>query len=147
MVTIRLRFERLLNVSVQLGDLVYFSQIFEGLDLLHIKKGNAQARALTVSFWVNTTKTGTYIVSMYDNDNARSCSQAYTVSSSDTWEYKTVTFPPDTTGAYDNDNAENDAEAEAYSDTEVVVDLEAAPTEEIVTLNYLPDFLYLDTQI
>ena len=91
--------------TVAAGDLIYFSQIFEGLDLLRIKKGTAQARALTVSFWVNTTKTGTYIVSMYDNDNARSCSQAYTVSSSDTWEYKTVTFPPDTTGAYDNDNA------------------------------------------
>ena len=91
--------------TVAAADLVYFSQLFEGQDLQSINKGDAQARAVTVSFWVNTTKTGTYIVSMYDNDNNRSCSQSYTVSSSDTWEYKTVTFPPDTTGAYDNDNA------------------------------------------
>ena len=91
--------------TVNAADLVYFSQLFEGQDLQSINKGDAQARAVTVSFWVNTTKTGTYVVSMYDNDNNRSCSQSYTVSSSNTWEYKTVTFPPDTTGAYDNDNA------------------------------------------
>ena len=82
-----------------------FEQRLEGQDLYAWKKGTSDAESITVSFWVNTTKTGTYIVSMYDNDNARSCSQAYTVSSSNTWEYKTVTFPPDTTGAYDNDNA------------------------------------------
>lgn len=87
------------------ADLLVISQLFEGLDLQSINKGDAQARALTVSFWVNTTKTGTYIVSMYDNDNNRACGQSYTVSSSDTWEYKTVIFPPDTTGAYGNDNA------------------------------------------
>ena len=89
--------------TVAAADLVYFSQIFEGQDLYAWKKGTSDAVSVTVSFWVNTTKTGTYIVSMYDNDNARSCSQAYTVSSSDTWEYKTVTFPPDTTGAWGRD--------------------------------------------
>ena len=31
--------------TVAAGDLVYFSQIFEGLDLLHIKKATAQASA------------------------------------------------------------------------------------------------------
>ncbi len=91
--------------TVAAGDLLVISQLFEGRDLQSINKGDAQARAVTVSFWVNTTKTGTYIVSMYDNDNNRACGQSYTVNSSDTWEYKTVTFPPDTTGAYDNDNA------------------------------------------
>ena len=87
------------------ADLLVVSQLFEGQDLQSWNKGDAQARAITISFWVNTTKTGTYIISMYDNDNNRACGQSYTVSSSDTWEYKTVTFPPDTTGAYDNDNA------------------------------------------
>jgi len=89
--------------TVAAADLVYFSQIFEGQDLYAWKKGTSDAESITVSFWVNTTKTGTYIVSMYDNDNNRSCAQAYTVSSSNTWEYKTVTFPPDTTGAWDRD--------------------------------------------
>ena len=91
--------------TVAAADLLVISQLFEGQDLQSWNKGDAQARAITISFWVNTTKTGTYIISMYDNDNNRACGQSYTVSSSNTWEYKTVTFPPDTTGAYDNDNA------------------------------------------
>ena len=89
--------------TVAAADLVYFSQIFEGQDLYGWKKGTSDALPVTLSFWVNTTKTGTYICSMYDNDNARSCSQAYTVSSSNTWEYKSVTFPGDTTGAFGRD--------------------------------------------
>ena len=93
--------------TVAAGDLVYFSQVFEGQDLYAWKKGTSDAESITVSFWVNTTKTGTYIVSMYDNDNNRSCAQAYTVSSSNTWEYKTVTFPPDTTGVWDRDASQS----------------------------------------
>tara|TARA_Y100000593_G_scaffold95084_1_gene199352 strand:- start:3756 stop:6749 length:2994 start_codon:yes stop_codon:yes gene_type:complete len=89
--------------TVSAADLVYFSQIFEGQDLYGWKKGTSDALPVTLSFWVNTTKTGTYICSLYDNDNARNCSQAYTVSSSNTWEYKSVTFPGDTTGAFGRD--------------------------------------------
>ena len=85
------------------ADLIALAQIFEGRDLQSINKGDAQAKKLTISFWVNTTVTGTYIINMYDNDNNRTCSQSYTVSSSNTWEYKSVTFPADTTGAFDND--------------------------------------------
>ena len=36
-------------------------------------------------------------------DNSRICSQSYTVSVTDTWEYKTVTFPADTTGVFGAD--------------------------------------------
>jgi hypothetical protein len=89
--------------TLSADDLVLLQQVFEGQDLQSINKGDAQARAITVSFWVNTTKTGTYIVNLFDNDNSRTCSQSYTVSSSDTWEYKTITFPPDTTGAFGDD--------------------------------------------
>jgi hypothetical protein len=42
---------------------------------------------------------------LYDADNTRQVSKAYTISSADTWEYKTVTFPADTTGAFGDDNA------------------------------------------
>jgi len=89
--------------TLSADDLVLLQQVFEGQDLQSINKGDAQARAITVSFWVNTTKTGTYIVNLFDNDNTRVCSQSYTVSSSNTWEYKTITFPPDTTGAFGDD--------------------------------------------
>ena len=90
--------------TVSAADLVVLAQIFEGQDLYAWKKGTADALPVTLSFWVNTTKTGTYIVNLYDNDNNRACSQSYTVSSSNTWEYKSLTFPGDTTGAFGRDN-------------------------------------------
>jgi len=82
-------------------------QIFylpEGQDLQLLKKGTANAEKITIGFWIKATKTGTNILAIYDRDNNRLNSQSYTVSSSDTWEYKVVNFPADTTGAIDNDN-------------------------------------------
>ena len=89
--------------TVDADDLVLLGQIFEGQDLQGWNKGDAQARSITISFWVNTTKTGTYIVNLLDNDNSRMIAKSYTVSSADTWEYKTITFEGDTTGAFGND--------------------------------------------
>ena len=84
---------------------VFFQQKFEGQDLQQLKKGTSDAEKITISFYVKSTKTGTYIVELYDNDNNRQISQAYTVSSSGTWERKILTFDGDTTGAFNNDNA------------------------------------------
>ena len=83
---------------------LWIEQRIEGQNLQMLKKGTANAEKVTFSFWVKATKTGTYIISIYDNDNTRQCSQSYTVNSSNTWEKKIVTFPADTTGSLDNDN-------------------------------------------
>jgi len=53
---------------------------------------------------VQSNKTGTYIVELFDSDNSRHISRSYTIDSSGTWEQKTITFPGDTTGSLDNDN-------------------------------------------
>ncbi len=84
--------------------LIYAQQI-EGQNLQYLKKGTSSAESLTLSFWVRSNKTGTYIVLIYDHDNSRQISKSYTISSADTWEKKTITFAGDTTGALDNDNA------------------------------------------
>jgi len=76
----------------------------EGQNLQYIKKGTASAESLTASFWVKSNKTGTYICELYDADNTRDICSAYTISSANTWEKKTITFAGDTTGALDNDN-------------------------------------------
>ena len=77
----------------------------EGQNLQYLKKGTSSAESTTMSFWVKTNKTGTYIVELQDSDNNRVICKSYTVSSSSTWEKKTITFAGDTTGAFDNDNA------------------------------------------
>lgn len=83
----------------------YLSQRLEGQTLQHIKKGTSSAQPLTLSFWVKGSTTGTYVATLYDWDNTRSVGATYTISAADTWEQKTITFPADTTGALDNDNA------------------------------------------
>jgi hypothetical protein len=92
------------DASPSAGDFMTLSQYFEGQNLQYLKKGTANALPLTASFWVKSTKTGTFICELRDSDNTRSISKSYTVSVSNTWEFKTVTFPGDTTGTLDNNN-------------------------------------------
>jgi len=79
-------------------------QIFEGQNLQYLKKGTSSAESLTLSFWIKAKVTGTYIVELFDADNARCISKTYTVSSSETWEKKTITYDGDTSGTLGNDN-------------------------------------------
>tara|TARA_R100000353_G_scaffold83698_1_gene62512 strand:- start:192 stop:1202 length:1011 start_codon:yes stop_codon:yes gene_type:complete len=92
------------NGSLSSGSNLEIVQFFEGQDLQDILKGTPDAKEITVSFYVKTNKTGTYIVGLLDHDNSfRHCSKSYTVSDTN-WNRYTVTFPADTTGILDNDN-------------------------------------------
>jgi hypothetical protein len=93
------------DATVDAADRADFLYRFEGQDLQQIAKGTSGAKAMTLSFWVSSPKTGVHTVEFFDNDNARQISKTYTINSANTWEYKVVTFPADTTGAFDNDNA------------------------------------------
>ena len=93
------------DASLSAGDYVVLQQRIEGQNLQYLKKGTSSAESTTLSFWVYATKTGTNIVELYDNDNTRQISQSYTISSTNTWEKKEITFAGDTTGAFGNDNA------------------------------------------
>ena len=90
--------------SVVASEYVLIRQRIEGQNLQYLKKGTSNAESLNLSFWIQSTKTGTYIAELYDADNNRQISKAYTVSSSNTWEKKTLTFAGDTSGAFGNDN-------------------------------------------
>jgi hypothetical protein len=89
------------------ADNLRIQQIFEGQNLQYLKKGTANALSTTLSFWVKSTKTGTFIAELYDLDNSRQISKSYTVDVTNTWEKKTITFEGDTTGALDNDNQDS----------------------------------------
>ena len=75
----------------------------EGQNLQFLKKGTSSAVSTTLSFWVRSYKTGTYIARLEDTDNSRNISKSYTISSADTWEKKEITFAGDTTGTLTND--------------------------------------------
>ena len=83
----------------------FLNQRIEGQNLQAIKKGTSSAQQLTLSFWVKSGVVGTYIASFYDNANSRQVGKAYTINAANTWEYKTLVYPADTTGAITNDSS------------------------------------------
>jgi hypothetical protein len=95
------------DASLSSSDVLRIQHRIEGQNLQYLKKGTANAESVTLSFWVKSNKTGTYIVQLYDNDNNRTISNSYTINSASTWEKKTLTYVGDTTGAFDNDNSES----------------------------------------
>ena len=93
------------DASLAASDRLTLRYAFEGQDLQQVAKGTSSAKQLTLSFYIKATKTGTQIVELFDHDNTRHCAKSVTISQSNTWEKKTITYPADTTGALDNDNA------------------------------------------
>jgi hypothetical protein len=93
--------------SISASDYGILLQRMEGQNLQHLKKGSSNAESLTASFWVKSSKTGTYIFELYENHSQRSISKSYTISSANTWEYKSITFPGDTVGTINNDNTQS----------------------------------------
>ena len=93
------------DASPSAGDLFQLNQRIEGQMLQMLKKGTSNAESTTLSFWVKSNKTGTYIVGLADVDNSRNIFKSYTINSASTWEKKTLTFAGDTTGTFGNDNA------------------------------------------
>jgi len=92
------------DASPASSDVLIINQRIEGQNLQYLKKGTSSAESTTLSFWVKSNKTGTYIAELRDFDNTRSICKAYTISSASTWEKKTLTFDGDTTGTLGNDN-------------------------------------------
>ena len=66
--------------------------------------GTSSAKPITMSFWIKSNVTGTYTISAYRSATpARVQAQTYTISSANTWEFKTLTFLGDTAEAIDVD--------------------------------------------
>jgi hypothetical protein len=95
------------ETSLDAADYVLVQQRFEGQDLQQLQKGTSGAKSLTVSFWVKSSVASTYTAELFDVDNTRTISKSYAINTADTWEFKTLTFEGDTTGALTNDNGES----------------------------------------
>ncbi len=92
------------DASPTSNDFTLLEQRIEGQNLQHLLKGTSSAKSLTLSFHIKSNLTGTFIARLYDNDNARSISKSYTISSANTWEKKEIVFEGDQTGVLDNDS-------------------------------------------
>ena len=93
------------DTTLGADDLIYIQYKNEGNVLGGIAKGTSDAKPLTLSFYVRSNTTGTFVVYLFDVDNTRSVSGTYTINAADTWERKEVNFPADTSGALTIDNS------------------------------------------
>jgi len=82
----------------------WLGQYIEAQDCQSVCKGTSNAKQLTLQFWVKSPKTGTHTVRLDVQDSNDGVGATYTVSTANTWEKKTVTFPASTSGTINDDN-------------------------------------------
>jgi len=90
--------------AVAADERVRFRQNIEGQNLQQFAFGTSAAKSMTLSFYVKSNKTGTYAVNLEQDDASRVIGSTYTISSADTWEFKTITVGGDTSGTINDDN-------------------------------------------
>ena len=93
--------------SAQASDeVMYLETKLEGQNVQQLAYGTSNAKSVTLSFWVKSPVAGKHSILFYQPTGPRSNLQSYTVSSANTWEYKTITIDGDTSGNIANDNTE-----------------------------------------
>ena len=80
-------------------------QLIEGYNIADLGWGTANAKTVTLSFWVRSSLTGTFGGVLKNTSANRSYPFSYTVSSANTWEYKTITVAGDTSGTWETTNS------------------------------------------
>jgi len=93
------------SYSVTSTDVIGIYQQIEGYNAADLNWGSANAKTVTVSFWVRSSITGTYSCTLLEgNTGTVSYPATYSVSSANTWEYKTITIAGPTTGTFQTTN-------------------------------------------
>jgi hypothetical protein len=92
------------SYSVTSGDYFILRQHIEGYNAADLNFGSSTASTVTLSFWVKSSLTGNFSVSIYNSDGSRNYPVSYTINSVNTWEYKTITISGSTTGTWYKDN-------------------------------------------
>jgi len=85
------------------NDFYAIIQTIEGYNIADLGWGTANAKTATLSFWVRSSLTGTFGATI-NNGGSRSYPITYTISAANTWEYKTITIPGDTSGSWGSTN-------------------------------------------
>ena len=90
--------------SIATGDYFGIAQRIEGYNTADLAWGTANAKTITISFWVRSSLTGTFGGALQNSAQTRSYSFTYSISSANTWTQISVTISGDTTGTWVTDN-------------------------------------------
>ena len=88
--------------SYSLTNTDYFNlyQGIEGFNCSDLAWGTVNAKTVTLSFWVRSSLTGTFGGMVNNSTQNRSYAFTYQINFANTWEYKTVIIPGDTSGTW-----------------------------------------------
>ena len=88
------------------NDHFFMEQPIEGYITKQCAFGTSSAKSITLSFYVRSSLTGTFGGAISNNARNRSYTFAYTISSANTWERKTITIPGAPNGTWGTGNNE-----------------------------------------
>jgi hypothetical protein len=90
--------------TVGASDYYQLQQRIEGYNVADLNWGTANAKTVTLSFWVNCSLTGTFGGTLANSATSRVYPFSYTISSANTWQQISVTIAGDTTGTWQTTN-------------------------------------------
>jgi hypothetical protein len=94
-------------LAINAADIYYISQIIEGYNISDLAWGSASGKIVTLSFWVQSSVTGTYGGMLRNQNGDYIYPFTYSISSANTWTQITVTIPAPTTGStWQTDNSQ-----------------------------------------
>ena len=91
------------DTSVASDEVFSIQHKIEGQNLQGFAKGTSDAKPFAVSFYVKGNASATFACELIDNDNSRQITKLFNVTTD--WTRVKLSFPPDTTGTLDDDNA------------------------------------------
>jgi len=92
------------DASIGASQIYTLRHTIEGFNTADLNWGTANAKTVTLSFWVRSSLTGTFGGAL-NNEGTRSYPFTYSISAANTWEYKTITIPGDTSGTWGTTNS------------------------------------------
>jgi hypothetical protein len=86
------------SYAVASGDLFGIQQGIEGYNIADLNWGTANAKTVTLSFWVRSSLTGSFGGSITDSAGIYTYVFGYTINTANTWEKKSITIVGPTSG-------------------------------------------------
>ena len=87
------------GVGGTLRDMQFLATRIETGNMADVGWGTAAASAMTLSFWIKSSMVGQRSIFIYAPTSNRTLIPTFTIDQANTWEYKTILIPADTSGA------------------------------------------------
>jgi hypothetical protein len=90
--------------SINAADVPAIQQFIEGFNVADLGWGSSAAQAITISFWVRSSLTGNFGLSLRNSAGNRTYVATFNIAAANTFEAKSITVPGDTSGTWLTDN-------------------------------------------